>query len=148
MPNWCENSVSIYGSKDTISKIRNLLLGENNVFDFEKIIPMPDYIYRGNLGKEEEEIYGENNWYDWSCKNWGTKWNSCHAICKMYENELYYYFNTAWGPCFPVVETFAAMFPDVKILYSFSEPDWGYYGERQYENGHKVYETDGEYQED
>ena len=105
MPNWCDNKVSICGSKDTISKIRNLILGKDNLFDFEKIIPMPDYIYRGMLGKEEKQIYGENNWYDWSYKNWGTKWNSDSSECwELSENELIYSCLTAWCPCKPVIE--------------------------------------------
>ena len=56
MPNWCYNSLSIEGSNETLTKIHNLVRGENNAFDFERIIPMPDYIYRGLLGPEEREM--------------------------------------------------------------------------------------------
>ena len=34
--------------------------------DFNKVIPMPDYIFQGNLGMAEREKYGKENWYDWS----------------------------------------------------------------------------------
>ena len=148
MPNWCDNKVSICGSRDSISKVRNLLLGEDNLFDFEKIIPMPDYIYRGMLGKEEKQIYGENNWYDWSCKNWGTKWNSDSSECwELSENELIYSFLTAWSPCEPVIEKLAAMFPNVKIRYSYFETGMCFFGKQEFENGGKTYEAEGDYEE-
>ena len=45
--------------------------------DFEKLIPMPEDVYRGPLGQKEMELYpGDKNWYDWSIDNWGTKWNA------------------------------------------------------------------------
>lgn len=44
--------------------------------DFNKVIPMPEHIFRGNLGMAEREKYGKDNWYDWSIAHWGTKWNS------------------------------------------------------------------------
>ena len=79
MPNYCENFLSIEGNADTLKEIMDFVKSDKSVFDFEKIVPMPDYIYRGAVGAKEKEIYGENNWYDWSNKNWGTKWNSVDA---------------------------------------------------------------------
>lgn len=80
MPNYCDNYLTIDGNPDTRKKILELLKTDENCFDFEKVIPMPDYIYRGSVGKKEKENYGENNWYDWSIKNWGTKWNSVVSL--------------------------------------------------------------------
>ena len=69
MPNYCENFLSIEGNADTLKEIMDFVKSDKSVFDFEKIVPMPDYIYRGAVGAKEKEIYGENNWYDWSNKN-------------------------------------------------------------------------------
>lgn len=44
--------------------------------DFNKIIPMPDTVFKGSLGPEQREKYGTNNWLDWSVSNWNTKWNA------------------------------------------------------------------------
>lgn len=44
--------------------------------DFNKIIPMPDNVFKGDIGHNEREEYGENNWMDWSTRNWGSKWNA------------------------------------------------------------------------
>ena len=68
--------------------------------DFEKIIPMPEEIFRGNLDLSSREKYGEMNWYDWSVKNWGTKWNSYDG---QQENELTISFSTAWNAPYPVI---------------------------------------------
>lgn len=81
-------------------------LGE--LFDFEKIIPMPDDIFRGNLGQKEREQYGERNWYDWSIKNWGTKWNA-YDQNGAYEgkNFVEYVFSTAWSCPLPIYRELA-----------------------------------------
>ena len=146
MPNYVDNNLTIEGSEKTITKIRDLVSGEDNAFDFEKIIPMPDYIYRGNIGPEEKKIYGENNWYDWSNENWGTKWNSVDARCEWSSDcGLAYYFQTAWSSCEPIVKALAAMFPDAKFSYSYSEPDGCFFGKQEFENGRMTYNAYGDY---
>ena len=147
MPNYCYNSLSIEGSYDTLKKIHDLVREEENPFDFGKIIPMPDYIYKGVFGPKEEKIYGKNNWYDWSWENWGTKWNSCDAHCDWFCDCLEYSFETAWSPCEPVIKALAALFPDTKILYSFFEDGCCFCGKQEYENGRMTYSVDGEYYE-
>ena len=62
----CWNYLTIEGNKATIRRIYEFVKSEESVFDFEKIIPMPEDIYRGSIGAKEKDLYGENNWYDWS----------------------------------------------------------------------------------
>ena len=106
-------------------------------FDFNKVIPMPDDIYRGDLGPKEQKIYGKKNWYDWSCWNWGTKWNS-------YGNSFDGHtltFQTAWSAPHPVIKTLSEMYPDVTISHRWADEDLGYNcGERDYRNGEITHE--------
>lgn len=76
MPNHITNIIEIKNASmehldEILEAIKVDEIGIGSV-DFNKIIPMPDNIYRGNLGSEEFKKYGENNWYDWSIKNWGN----------------------------------------------------------------------------
>ena len=64
MPNWTSNSVLFVGKEKQLKTLQTMLKSKDNEFDFNNIIPMPKNIFRGNLGKEEEEKYGKNNWYD------------------------------------------------------------------------------------
>ena len=73
-----------------------MLKSKDNDFDFNNIVPMPKNIFRGNLGREEEEKYGDNNWYRWSIDNWGTKWNSVDTRVEENGSTLSYNFMTAW----------------------------------------------------
>ena len=147
MPNYCYNSLSIRGSSETLKKICNLVHGDDNEFDFEKIIPMPDYIYRGDFGPKEEKIYGKDNWYDWSCEQWGTKWNSVDAHCEWFCDTIEFDFQTAWSPCEPIIKELAARFPDTRILYSYFEDGVGFCGKQEFENGRMTYSAEGDYAE-
>lgn len=42
MPNWMKNLVVIDATKETIEKIKKTVTGEERLFDFNKIIPMPE----------------------------------------------------------------------------------------------------------
>lgn len=79
MPNWVTNRIVFHGNQENIDKVLQYIKGNGSKIDFNKIIPMPDNIYRGDLGKRERELYGSNNWYDWSVANWGTKWNAQYS---------------------------------------------------------------------
>ena len=79
MPNWVTNRIVFHGDQENIDRVLQYIKGNGSKIDFNKIIPMPDNIYRGDLGKRERELYGSNNWYDWSVANWGTKWNILYS---------------------------------------------------------------------
>ena len=97
MPNWTYNSVMFEGNEKQLNTLKNMLKSKDNEFDFNNIVPMPKNIFQGNLGQEEREKYGKNNWYDWSIENWGTKWNACNTeVVDDTGNLLYYRFETAW----------------------------------------------------
>ncbi len=79
MPNHVTNKIHLSGDQKRIDELMEVVRYENQslgTMDFNKIIPMPDNIFRGSLGQRELQLYGKNNWYDWSIANWGSKWNS------------------------------------------------------------------------
>ena len=133
MPNITENKVRfISKNKSSLEKVKNSLMTteihtkENGtketylqVFDFDKIIPMPKHIFRGGLGDKERKKYGENNWYDWSNLHWGTKWNAGLAkITEDTENALSYYFESAWDCPRGIALAIEDFLPkDVKVDY-------------------------------
>lgn len=123
MPNWVDNNVIIYGDENVLNDIKIFVQSKDCAFDFDKIVPMPPHsetFFRdGGLSIEEEKKYGRNNWYHWSIDNWGTKWNSCESGCLgIYNNELKYFFQTAWSPALPVLNVLAKKFK-VKIKCTF-----------------------------
>lgn len=140
MPNYCDNSLTIYANNETIEKIRSLVHSEENEFDFNNIIPMPAHIYDGVLGSEERELYGMNNWYDWSNQYWGTKWNSVDACF----GDNNFYFQTAWSPASPVVAELARLFPDAELWFQYEEFGVGFCGVEVYQGGRLVYEMQGD----
>jgi len=121
-------------------KIDEIGLGS---IDFNKVIPTPDNIYQGNLGKEEFAKYGKNNWLDWNIANWGTKWNSYgyDAVYtpKEFDGE-HIEFQTAWSYPDPVIAALAEQYPDLSFDVRWADEDFGYNaGEKEFENGEEVY---------
>ena len=94
------------------------------MIDFNKIIPMPNNIYRGDLGKRERELYGSNNWYDWSVANWGTKWNAQYSSLN---NKNTLWFDTAWSCPIPVLDKLAEIccINDVRFEGEWADEDCG-----------------------
>jgi len=100
MPNWTQNHVAFEGSKEKIIELKELFASDERVFDFNKIVPMPedseDFQATGDLtmDAEKEDV---NNWYYWSVKHWGTKWNAVDSHLDVdNEDRLEYSFRTAW----------------------------------------------------
>jgi len=121
MPNWCENSVTIYGSKEKIAELRSVIKnykhGETVGF-LGYCVPEPDYtvtpvaktfpfISAAHAKTEEEKEIAlkneptirEDAWWDWRVQKWGTKWEvdiDCVEING--EDYISMSFLSAWSP--------------------------------------------------
>jgi len=123
MPNHITNIILMDGIAKDIVKCCKYVQGEESGFDFEKLIPMPAHIYRGNLSGADEEKYGkENCWHWWSVKNWGTKWNA-YAVNN--DGQGYISFNTAWSTPEPIFKALSKKFPKIKFTIRFADEDFG-----------------------
>jgi len=152
MPNWVYNSVSVVGKEQRVKEFREKHfttetdpvdgLQSREEFDFDTIIPMPETVFRGNLGVEERKEHGNNNWYDWSIENWGTKWNAgntqLHSDKIRVQNGvavLEFMFDTAWSLPEPIYEKLAEMYPDLCITVDFDEEGMAFAGELEITDG-------------
>jgi len=100
--------VKITGAADEIIRFKQTCI-INDCLDFNTIIPMPAAV------QDSKDAVGETGrpvWDEWSCANWGTKWNA-HAFClgKDETNHLECSFETAWSPPVPIWEKMGEMFP-------------------------------------
>lgn len=135
MPNHVTNKVVIIGKSERIKEIVEFLKSEDGIqsIDFNKIIPMPVELLNTTSPAREKDIfliakYGSDNWYDWSCKNWGTKWNAYSTSEPMLNpkgTRATYLFQTAWSTPAPVIRKLSEKFPDVKIKVWYADEDCG-----------------------
>lgn len=123
MPNWCYTRLKVNGSKEQIKEFSSLVSRaiENDNSLCNEIIPRPE---------AEEE-----NWYDWNCRNWGSKWDVIDMSVE-YEDDtqLNLFFATAWTPITPIFdELFKRGF---KVLAEYEEVGCMFAG--KYENGNET----------
>jgi len=159
MPNHITNKLHLVGDDEHIKKliiaIKDDKVGLGSV-DFNKILPMPEHIFTGDLGTEERKKYSENNWYDWSVENWGTKWNAYGFLGMTSEEKLPYAsaeehqkahgnileFQTAWSGVSELMRKLSEIFPNVEIRYGWADEDIGSnVGMETYKNG-EIIESD------
>ncbi len=128
MPNHVYNIVTFDCSAEKAQEILSAVEMEGRGLgsvDFEKLIPMPEDLYKGPLGMEQMRQYpGDLNWYDWSVNHWGTKWNAYgYEDLPRIENALV--FNTAWSSVPAVIGALSEKYPDVSMEYCWADEDFG-----------------------
>ena len=116
MPNHITNKIEFYGNKEGINKVLEIIKGEEECIDFDKIVPTPDNIYQGELGEKERRLYGKNNWYDWNVAHWGTKWNAYSSWLDEENNTIY--FDTAWSSPILVLDALAKLCYEHGVSFS------------------------------
>ncbi|RXI70517.1 hypothetical protein [Clostridium tetani] len=140
MPNHITNRLVIKGEKEEVNKVLHFIKIEKEydeeingigTIDFNKITPMPKWIYGSSpdvhgISTIDEEKYGkENTCIAWARKNWGTKWNAySQPDDRNTENTIY--FQTAWKGIPELIQKIAWIFPNVEIEYSWCDEDFGY----------------------
>lgn len=118
MPNHVMNFVKF---SDKLDEIREFVKGDvdadndQRIFDFNKIVPMPEDVKTGNTDGVMPD------WYRWSVENWGTKWN-CYEV---HEIENGFAFWTAWSAPEAVYIALSKQFPDIAITVDFADEDVG-----------------------
>ena len=152
MPNHVTSVITLSGDENRIKamleQIKNDEVGIGSV-DFNKILPMPDNIYRGNLGTQELTKYGDNNWYDWSNANWGTKWNAYGYDNGVELEDSKLKFLTAWAAPHPILQKLSEMYPDIKFEHEWADEDIGNNcGRYVYYDGKRIEEYFPESQKD
>ena len=146
MPNHVTNIVRVSGDPEKVKAmfedIKDDKIGLGSI-DFNKVIPMPEHIFRGNLGMAEREKYGKDNWYDWSIAHWGTKWNSYGydgAYASQDFDGEHIEFQTAWIRPENVIAVLAAKYPDLSFEHKWADEDFGYnVGHLEYEDGEEMF---------
>ena len=137
MPNWCNNNISISGPTETIKQ----LWEDANVDDtyglLNAIKPMPEALkdtVKGT-GEEQQEVWvdGCNNWYDWSVKNWGTKWDVSTEGLEFTDNGdgtamSEGWFDSAWAPPIEAYKTFCDDMDNCSLSASYHEPGMDFAG--------------------
>lgn len=153
MPNWCTTLIELKGNSESIMKLLSSISSGSNIIDgpsqtsgdastsdskyraidFNKIIKQPDYLYQGDISKNEEEIYGRaNTWWTWCIDNWGTKWNARNSIAgfcnKEGVNTYVITFDTAWACPTKVIGRMALLHKDIDFAVCWWEEggqfDW------------------------
>ena len=121
MPNYVTNEVVFnFDMSHDKDRFMKLVTSDDNPFDFNNIVPMPKEINpRGSLSYKDRE---QPNWYDWSCDNWGTKWNSSKAHVN-YEEENYVCFSflTAWSAPTPIAVKLKSMFDGISFRWFYRD---------------------------
>lgn len=143
MPNHIKNLIMIDPDETSAERIAEVFEAIKNgdvgvgSIDFNKVIPMPEHVYRGNLGPEERQKYGKDNWYDWAAdsSHWNTKWNA-YDFETFEDGDTSISFSTAWSSPHPILQKLSEMFPDVHFQHLWADEDIGYNcGEREYHGG-------------
>ena len=126
MPNWCQNTLTVYGDKEK----REEFIEQCNVHDIvcgnpDKKGDLLDFGFNGivcpprSIIKAGYSIKG----YDWCNANWGTKWQPNHY--DTYENEeenkTVIDMWTAWAPPKPFVQQASEQFPDLEFKLGYFE---------------------------
>lgn len=142
MPNHIKNRLIVSGEQAQVDAFFDYIKGKNGDIDFESIIPMPqtykDYDTTNHpMGRgiederqksayikathEQRDKYGAVGWYDWSCRNWGTKWN---AYDIMRDGNIIEW-NTAWCGVSELMEVAISNFPQLSFEYMYADEDAG-----------------------
>lgn len=143
MPNWCENTVTITGSKEDIDNVIEFLKDAESEFSFDRIMPYPEPFWsmddKARAGKFEpfdvDDGYNSGG-YEWCSFNWGSKWPAYEVSrCRLSANEIQYSFDTPWAPPIGVLDELASKMPRLAIEAYYREPGMMFEGERKYANG-------------
>lgn len=113
MANWCSNYLQIKGSKESISKIVDIL----------KQNPTGKNFYETLIGLEPGADYRSHKWYDLNIKRFGCKWDTDYNLEEMRitDDTIGFGFESAWSPPVAFIFELSKQY-GVTCTLEYSEP--------------------------
>lgn len=142
MPNWCNNTITIKGSVESIRNLWEEACEEANDETglLNAIMPMPKELHDTTAPSEDG-----NDWYNWRVNNWGTKWEVSTEGLEFTDHgdgtaTISGWFDSAWAPPIGVYEQFAKDFDSCYLEAFYHEPGMAFVGCWDSEGGDDYYE--------
>ena len=120
MPNWCENTLEVWGDEKELKEFVEKTIKENDMengdnFHMGELLPIP---------KDKED-----DWYNWNVTNYGTKWDDMSISYSVYgDSELKVDFMSAWAPPSEFIENIYKKFPNLHFKLRYDEPGMAFFG--------------------
>lgn len=126
MPNHVQSLLRITGPEQAIAQLVEFVHDGTQTFAFEKIVPPPACIFRGDLCAAAEVANPGRNWYAWNCRRWGTKWGAYRQeVLHRAEGCVHFGYQSAWTEGRPVIDELALLFPDLRIEHHYLDEHGG-----------------------
>ena len=138
MPNWCNNSITIQGSIDTIKPLWEEANREGSGL-LNAMKPMPEAL-RGTTSPDasaktpQPTVDGFTNWYDWSVANWGCKWDIDptegleFTDCGDGTAHISGWFQSPWSPPIEAYNSFLDDMDGCSLTADYHEPGMDFAG--------------------
>ena len=167
MPNYCTNNLTVTGDAKEIKRFHEAITaGELQAHEHFRILdnlfPTPKELKdttKGYYGEgtekqiKQEEMnkanlkkFGSPDWYEWNCKNYGSKWSEFDGVFgQISDNEINATFMSAWSPIGEGIRNVSKQFPTLDFVLSYDEGGMAFCGGYAFRNGEIFADIEGEY---
>ena len=167
MPNYCTNNLTVTGDAKEIKRFHEAITaGELQAHEHFRILdnlfPTPKELKdttKGYYGEgtekqiKQEEMnkanlkkFGSPDWYEWNCKNYGSKWSDFDGMFgQISDNEINATFMSAWSPIGEGIRNVSKQFPTLDFVLSYDEGGMAFCGGYAFRNGEILADIEGEY---
>ena len=170
MPNYCTNNLTVTGDAKEIKRFHEAIIknesGDRKDYDqfsiLDNLFPTPTELRetpKGSFGEGSEkqiqmeamqkanlEKFGSPDWYEWNCKNYGSKWSDFDGVFgAITDNEINLTFMSAWSPIGEGIRNVSKQFPTLDFVLSYDEGGMAFCGGYAFRNGEIFADIEGEY---
>ena len=153
MPNWCNNTITIKGSTETVKQLWDDAVENNGLLS--AIAPLPKILENTTspapkdldpeLQQKMIKETGFDNWYDWQVANWGTKWDIDVEGLEFTDHgdgtsTIAGWFDSAWSPPIEAYQTLCDSMDGIYLEAFYDEPGMCFVGCWDSEGGDDYYE--------
>jgi len=166
MPNHCTNHLTVSGDAKEIKRFHEAITaGERQDHEqfriLDNLFPTPQELretvkgFSANGGQNPEnaekrkvnmEKFGVPDWYEWNCKNYGSKWSDYDGVFgQISDNEINMVFVSAWSPIGEGIRNVSEQFPTLDFILAYDEGGMAFCGGYAIRNGEIIADLEGEY---